>query len=209
MEVLRRGGFLPTVRYPGLPHRLWPARCADCLLPQDVSVHQVVGGLRCGHDRALGQRRLAEVALRRDTRHLRAMNRLLAARYEPVVPYPGSQQGWPAVCGDCGELRFPQPSNHRRIKPCSHVPIQVTSDEAAEELAAAGFVPLETYPGSSREPWWVCCRQCRLPLHLTLTRVRAGWRCGHGRVHTWRVPGVLFPSELKGSVPRLVDHDCS
>ncbi|MFD5317547.1 hypothetical protein [Streptomyces sp. NPDC127098] len=208
VEVLRHGGLVPTARYPGHPHRLWPARCVDCLLPQEVSVHLVAGGYRCGHSRPLGQQGLAEVALRRDTRHLRAMNRLLAARYEPVVPYPGSQQGWPAVCINCGELRFPQPSNHRRIKPCNHVLTPVTSAEAVMELAAADLVPLEPYPGHIHDSWWAHCRQCHLPLHLTLTRVRAGWRCGHSRVHTWRVPAALFPSELKGAVPRL-DHDCS
>jgi hypothetical protein len=52
---------------------------------------------------------------------------------------------------------------------------------AVAEVRAAGYEPLEPYPGRTVDPWNALCPECGCRWALTLQRIRSGHRCQHTR----------------------------
>lgn len=60
------------------------------------------------------------------------------------------------------------------------MPIPRTSDaDAQAELRAAGYEPLEPYPGLVQNSWNVRCLTCRTERRVRLNGIRQGRRCAH------------------------------
>jgi hypothetical protein len=104
-----------------------------------------------------------------------------AAGCIPLVPYPGNHTPWMCIHEPCGEQISPLYSNVRRrgaaCRTCAGFARGAkrrakVADEVAEEMRAAGFEPLEPYPGADRR--WHCrhepCGEVRTP---TLNQIRS------------------------------------
>lgn len=52
-------------------------------------------------------------------------------------------------------------------------------EDAEHELRAAGYAPLEPYPGTARQPWLSRCTGCGQHRTPNLATIRAGSRCHH------------------------------
>jgi hypothetical protein len=84
-----------------------------------------------------------------------------AAGCIPLVPYPGSAAPWPCVHQSCGQTITPTYGNVRQGKgPCKPCSLRERgakrraglADSAVEQMRAAGFEPLDPYPGTDK-PW--------------------------------------------------------
>ena len=111
-----------------------------------------------------------------------AADEMRAAGLEPLEPYPGNNRPWPCLCTTCGSQVAPRLSSIRggqggcracgaRSKP------RVDPEVAAAEVRAAGFNPLEPYPGRVRDRWRIRCHACGADLHVRLTDLRTGHGC--------------------------------
>lgn len=105
---------------------------------------------------------------------------LRAAGYEPLEPYPGTVAAqWHARCTTCGAERRPSLHDIRKGKRCGHRSVATTPEQAANEVRAAGYEPLESYPGNRTTPWRVRCTTCDAERAPTLKSIRDGWQCKH------------------------------
>lgn len=106
-----------------------------------------------------------------------AVDQLREAGYEPLEPYPGQRGApWPAQCLTCGGHRHVTLNNLATGRRCTHRR-SATLDQAATEMRAAGYEPLEPYPGTVRARWQVECTDCGRPKARTLNEIRRGRRC--------------------------------
>lgn len=99
----------------------------------------------------------------------------------PLVPYPGSAVPWPSVHEACGREIAPNYANVRkRGRACKHCAADARGAKrraglaaaAAEEMRAAGFEPMEDYPGAEK-PWRCLHEPCGQELTPSLNTVRA------------------------------------
>lgn len=99
----------------------------------------------------------------------------------PLGPYPGSTVPWPCIHEPCGREIAPNYSNVRKrgaaCKQCASLAGGAKrraglSDAAVNEMRAAGFEPLEPYPGADK-PWRSRHAQCGDELTPSLNTVRA------------------------------------
>ena len=110
---------------------------------------------------------------------------------EPIEPYPNSQSPWRCRCLACGHEVTPQLGNvragHAACGYCAGTKVDPVAAEAV--MRAAGFIPLEPYPGSGR-PWRCRCDRCGNEVSPRYAAVASG----AGSVHTvpWRRPDSRF-----------------
>lgn len=93
-----------------------------------------------------------------------AVAAMRAAGFEPLVPYPGSEKPWPAICTSCGHRVTPRWSEVKRRQDvgcphCAGIARRLTEAEALPLLAELGLEPLAPFPGTQR-PWPVRCQLC-------------------------------------------------
>jgi len=88
--------FQPSVSFPGV-HLPWPGVCLKCGQPGSPRYHNVRRGTgACAYCAG----RSVDSAV--------AEGKMLAADFQPSVPYPGSNLPWPGVCLKCGQPGSPQ-----------------------------------------------------------------------------------------------------
>lgn len=123
---------------------------------------------------------------------------LRQAGFEPLEPYRGRLTlPWRIRCTLCGDV-FERPlaqvkatmarggrCAHRRLaqaKPPVGRP-RYSARDAVRLLRAAGYEPLEKYPGGAGEPWLMECRTCQRQRHLRLSTVLSpqNGKCDHAR----------------------------
>lgn len=151
-----------------------------------------------------------------------ARDRLLAAYYRPVAPYPGhGSDRWPALCLLCGATVAVRAVEVRAARGrCAHAKntvmtppppyweaVTLDNSEAAAlaVLERAQYEPCEPYPGAA-VPWTLRCRLCGVLVSLAMHAVRVAndrlvgerrTECHH-RPHTlWRPT----PTELARLFP--------
>lgn len=157
-----------------------------------------------------------------------ARERLAAAGFRPLQPFPGVGCKWPMACVDCGNeyYRKPQPST---LLPCyckQMVAKKAALAVARAERAAAQqdkadhelfrrhlaelvkrkkYIPLEEYPGPDWLPegvrWWMYCWFCHRIWHVPVEDMRT---CPHkGDDHEFHegapsLPDGVKPRPIKG-----------
>ncbi|WP_159037278.1 hypothetical protein [Streptomyces specialis] len=146
---------------------------------------------------------------RRPVTHAQATAELRAAGYEPLETYPGNANtAWKVRCTDpsCRQTRLVwlahiRPGQRRcGHRPPTRPPVDHTT--AARELEAAGFTPLETYPGNTTVPWHMRCAQPDCPAgdrFIALERIRAGQFCVHRKQPRPRVTPDQAARELRAA----------
>ncbi|MGN7135510.1 hypothetical protein [Streptomyces pseudogriseolus] len=198
---MRAAGLKPKGPYPG-PTRPWPYECLLCGHHSTILYRSVLAGSRCkscGGDpevhrqreeaaRLKQERRDARVRARAEQdasrwirawrRRLKADRRMRAAGWEPLETYSGQRRApWIARCRTCGTITNVQynsvSSNGSRR--CDHC----RAMKAEERMFAAGWEPLEDYPGSV-EPWRCRHQVCGAIAEVRLNLVTRGWeKCPH------------------------------
>ncbi len=173
LRTIEDAGLRPLEPYPGKAAKRWKLECRTCgweMSPTLSSVRCGTGCKRCNHN---GNPPLTnEQAL--------ALIKPFPAII-PLEPYPGSgHAGWLVRCRDCGLERRRSLVNMRtgrRCRACVGLK-KVTAEEAVAEMTAAGFTPLEPYPGFANSSWNVKCRDGHWSMP-SVTSVRRGQRCAH------------------------------
>lgn len=120
--------------------------------------------------------------LRRERRRPSAAMKLMRdAGVDPLDPYPGSKEPWRCKCMNCGKTVTPCFNRVQQgqggCRYCSGT-APVDPQTAVEDMNAAGFEPLEPYPGASWT-WKSQCLDCGKVSHPRLSTVRRGHRCQH------------------------------
>src|SRR5262249_40403806 len=85
-----------------------------------------------------------------------------AAGFEPLEPYPGSQNPWSCLCTRCNRSIKPRYNEvtYRR-RGCAYCSGKVVdTKDAVNVMLAAGLVPLGPYPGRNHSPWPCKCVVC-------------------------------------------------
>ena len=83
---------------------------------------------------------------------------LVAAGFQPTTPYVKVNTRWPGYCLRCHQPGAPAVANVRHLgtDPCMYCTGQVIPEEIRYgRMVAAGFTPLEPYPGSAHANWRV------------------------------------------------------
>ncbi|NYV73515.1 hypothetical protein [Streptomyces sp. UH6] len=194
---MRACGYEPLVPYPGRTNATWPSRCTICGHEGRPTFNAV---------RNAGQRcrvcRVKETQAKRSAKNApKAAQTMRAAGLEPLEPYPRSATPWRCRCTTCGRETSPTYSNvnagSRGCRFCGRN--SATDEEASAEVRAAGFEPLEPYPGKTTDRWRCRCR-CSMDLILTLTSIRRGrtmcGACSSG--------ATLSPSVATGKTSAMV-----
>lgn len=103
------------------------------------------------------------------------------AGFEPLEPYPGAAGKWRCRCLTCGKASTPRLDTVGRGSGCRHcagmAPLEPA--EAVAAIRAAGFEPLEEYPGRRSKPWRCRCTTCGKESRPNLKRVLKGSGCRH------------------------------
>lgn len=158
-QVMRKAGLEPLEPFRGsaTPWRCECQRCGKEVSPQYASI---LNGGGCGY--CSGNRLDAD-------QYLAVMRE---AGLEPLVPYPGRLEPWQCKCAKCGNTVSPMYANVRQGSGCLFCGRREDADEAAGEMLAAGFEPLEPYPGGQKA--WRCrCTKCGRKVAPTFNNVRA------------------------------------
>ncbi len=152
-------GFDPLEPYPG-SHKPWKslrlADGAECS-PRYCDVRPVSSQKNAG---------VAIAAMRE-------------AGYEPIDPYPGNRALWRCQCMVCGSEVTPRYLNVKagyRCRVCNPPGNPMPSEVAIAAMRAAGFEPLEPYPGSET-PWPCRCTTCQRESTPRLVSAKAGHGC--------------------------------
>jgi recombinational DNA repair protein (RecF pathway) len=160
--IMRAAGLEPLEPYPGAG-KPWRCSCACCghtVTPRYNDVNNGLGGCVWCAGQAVEPKAAAEV--------------MTAAGLEPLEPYPGSSRTWRCLCLVCGQEVTPRYSNIRAGSGgCRHRRPRLLPEEAEAEVRAAGFEPLEPFPGMG-EPWHCRCNNCERAVKPRLSRIRAG-----------------------------------
>lgn len=169
VEVMRAAGVEPLEPYPGTGVG-WRCRCLTCGRDVAPDYHSIASGQgACKYCAGYGVVPEEAVEVMR------------AAGVEPLEPYPGSARPWRCRCLTCGKEVSPRIGGVKKgqgaCKYCAaNAPID--SERAASDMRAAGFQPLEPYPGSDR-PWRCRCLVCSKQVSPTFSNVRSGSRCAY------------------------------
>jgi recombinational DNA repair protein (RecF pathway) len=104
-----------------------------------------------------------------------AINLMLKAKLEPLVPYPGSQKPWKCKCMRCGKEVTPAYTTVQAgQKGCVYCGGKKVDAEAAFRLMlSSGLTPLETYQRADK-PWRCICNKCKKLVTPTYTSIRIG-----------------------------------
>jgi hypothetical protein len=108
-----------------------------------------------------------------------AVDVMRAAGYVPLEQYPGSGMPWRCRCSSCGQERTPMYVSAKKDHGCANCRNdRIPEDVAVDVMRAAGYVPLEQYPGSGN-PWCCRCTTCGQERTPRYTAVKMGNRCGN------------------------------
>jgi hypothetical protein len=159
---LRAAGYEPLEPYPMSVVAAWKVRCSTCEYEWTLNLNRVRMGQRCVHERLTPER---------------AEERLRAVGFEPLETYPGrSDASWQVRCLACKKPRQTRLSNLARTVGC---PCVEKREKAEAELRAAGYEPLDPYPGMHRKPWRSRCTTCGAERRPSIDSIRQGKRCKH------------------------------
>ena len=159
---LRAAGYEPLEPYPGRVVRPWKVRCSTCNYGWTLNLNRVRMGQKCTHPRLTAK-------------HANELLRSLG--FEPLEEYPGRRDyAWLVRCISCKEVRRTRLANLKNRGPCSCV---VKRKQAEAELRAAGYEPLDPYPGMTRKPWRSRCAECGSERRPSIDSIRQGKRCKH------------------------------
>ena len=123
-----------------------------------------------------------------------AAARMRAAGLTPIEPYPDtSRRPWRASCNTCGAIVSPTASSVGRGHGCNACGARrggrrnsIDESEAIRRLRAAGWEPLEPYPGTRLAAWRAQCTGCGATAtsYLKTIEARQGLGCDNcRRVH--------------------------
>ncbi|RZU36017.1 hypothetical protein EV284_3500 [Streptomyces sp. BK022] len=160
---LRAAGYEPLEPYPMHVRELWKVRCSTCGYEWTLNLNKVRTGQRCNHVR---------------TTPKAAVEELLALGFEPLEEYPGRRDTpWLMRCVECKKPRRVRLANVKGRGPCSCVEKR---KQAEAELRAAGYEPLDPFPGMVRKPWRSRCVECGSERRPSIDTLRQGrGRCKH------------------------------
>ncbi|MFF7362332.1 hypothetical protein [Streptomyces sp. NPDC008125] len=164
-EVMRAAGLEPLEPYPG-SGTPWRCRCTTCGSETTPTYSNVNGG-------SSGCRFCAFNSVNDES----ASAEMRTAGFEPLEPYPGrTTDRWRCRCS-CGTEVAMRLSSIRSgtvgCKKCPRAGGRTEPAKAAAEAHAAGFEPLEPYPGKTTDRWRCRCL-CGADATLTLTSIRGG-----------------------------------
>ena len=174
VEQMRAAGFEPLIPYPGRSNTGWPSRCLVCGTegrPRLNAVRNRGGGCRVCKNAAV---QAAQVAAKSEE----ATAAMRAAGFEPLEPYSGTSKPWRCRCTHCGKESTPAHGNVAHggatCRHCARAQLHIRyAERAVAALSAAGFEPLESYPGS-RDRWRSQCRVCGSVHSLIYGEVQKG-----------------------------------
>lgn len=169
-------GVEPLAPYPGA-RELWPCRCTSCGRDVTPRYDAVKRGISSGcRWCAVGRRATTRRQGSKEAALVLAAERGL----EPLDPYPGATAPWRCRCLRCGAEASPTYHNLKVSGGCRACGIVVRAtkqrgpaDVAVADLAAAGFDPLEEFPGVMN-PWRCQCRTCGKTVSKTMNDIRSG-----------------------------------
>ncbi|MFD6751539.1 hypothetical protein, partial [Streptomyces anthocyanicus] len=164
-KVMRAAGLEPLEPYPG-NSTPWRCRCTRCdreTTPTYSNVNNGSSGCRfCGYRSVSDDSASAEMR---------------AAGFEPLEPYSGrTTDPWLCRCS-CGNEVAMRLSSVRSgttgCKKCPRAGGRTDPATAAAEARAAGYEPLDSYPGKTTDRWRCRCK-CGTHVTLTLNSIRGG-----------------------------------
>lgn len=173
-------GLKPLQPYPGAGSAEWKLRCNTCQKLTLESLVKVEKRSRPGCKVCCSKspHRLTDVEARA---RLRSQS-LLA-----LEPYPGQVgEDWEVECALCGERYKTSLSlvATRSNPGCSDCGLNqaresntITAKQAEQRLSKLKLVPLEPYPGSTKTPWKVQCKQCNANITKPLNHLETGTPC--------------------------------
>jgi len=176
--AMRQRGAEPLEKYPG-SKKAWHCKCMECgadIWPCYADVVTAGNGpcKPCGYRKGSQKRSIP---------HDEAFSLMLAANFQPSVPYPGSTQPWPGVCLKCGQPGSPSYGHVRdRGSACGYCAGRKVDEAIARgKMLGADFQPDPgiSFPGSD-VPWNGFCLKCGCPGSPSYTNVRQGsGACGN------------------------------
>lgn len=189
VAVMITARLTPQAPYPGNARTPWLCLCESCkseVTPTLVAVSRTGKGcVECGRKAAAERNRVVRRRLPRIPTPEQAAEEMRAAGYIPLQPYPGTtNRAWPCTCTACGKPSTPKLSNVRggtRCDHCARVAIgdaaRISHGTAVAEVQAAGYEPLEPYPGKAKAPWRLRCERCQEEVTPRLSSIRYGYGC--------------------------------
>lgn len=163
--------YEPLVPYPGRTDVTWPSRCMTCGHEGRATFNAVRNaGQRCRVCRVKETQAKCTAA-----NAPKASASMRATGLELLEPYPGSQTPWRCRCTTCGRETSPTYSSvDSGSRGCRFCALNSATDErASAEVRAAGFEPLEPYPGRTTDRWRCRC-SCGNEVATRLSFVRSG-----------------------------------
>ena len=171
VAFMRAAGLQPLDDYPGAGVA-WHCECMKCgneVSPRYNAIKQGQGG--CGH--------CAGNVLTPDT----AEAVMRAAGFEPLTTFTSGKADWLCKCAACERLVTTSYASVRSGHGCSRCwedrrgdALRLDPAHAVSVMRAAGFQPLEPYPGSGT-PWPCTCSECGRQSSPSYGSARAGSRC--------------------------------
>ncbi|MEU0247389.1 hypothetical protein ABZ192_24345 [Streptomyces sp. NPDC006235] len=177
IRLMREAGFEPLDEYvnSSTPWRSRHIACGAIVTPRLSNLrNSKIGCQPCGVKLGSRTRSLDEET---------AVARLRKAGLEPLEPYVNSHEPWRCRHLACGREVTPVLNRLRTQGGCVYCAgcAPVTLEEAAADMRAAGYEPLEPYV-NSHEPWRCRHLACGREVTATLNRIRSGtgccWACG-------------------------------
>ncbi|MET9878609.1 GIY-YIG nuclease family protein [Actinacidiphila glaucinigra] len=190
LDKLRSAGLVPFLSSTIMPNG-WTETADASLIHADTlwqMVEEAADSIGTGKVTAGGPRRKLSAHGLIDPGV--AIAQMQNAGLQPLKPYPGrATLPWRCRCMTCGSESTPRLSGIRRgrggCRPCATAAVTAAkitakAQDATAVMKAAGFEPLEPYPGSAR-PWRCRCGTCDQESTPTYSNVRGGTGCRHCR----------------------------
>jgi len=173
----------------------WKCRCLKCgktVTPRHNSVQQGSGGCKY----------CAKVFVDAED----AILVMRKAKFEPLVPYPGSQKPWKSKCLRCGRVVQPAYTTIQGgQKGCVYCGgKKVDPQEAFDFMVSKGLTPLEPYTRADGQ--WKCrCIRCLKEVTPSYSSVRQGQSgcvyCSGNKVDPQDAISLFLENNLKPLVP--------
>lgn len=159
---LRAAGYEPLEPYPMRVVRPWGVRCSTCKYVWTLNLNKVRMGQKCTHSQLTSDR--AEELLR-------------TLGFESLEQYPGRRDyPWSVACVSCKKPRRVRLASLMDRGAC---PCVEKRKKAEADLRAAGYEPLDPFPGMVRKPWRSRCTTCGAERRPSIDSIRQGKRCKH------------------------------